>query len=320
MDTLAQNSRWIAALGILAVLSGAYLVYLAPPSDFPSRSIVVIARGTALPDVANELASAKVVKHPEVLRYLIRALGAGGRVQAGPYLFDHPENLLAVAVRITTGQYGLPSAKITFPEGNTVRDMAAKVADALPLISAGDFTAAGKPYEGYLFPDTYIFPPDATAASIVSAMRSNFDTKLSPLMGDVQASGRSLSDTIILASLVEKEARTTENRKLVAGVLLNRLRLHMPLQVDAVFGYIYGRDTYSPSLADLKADSPYNTYIHTGLPPGPIDNPGLDSIQAAIHPTKTNYLYYLTDTNGVMHYATTYAEHLANQQKYLQGG
>jgi UPF0755 protein len=91
----------------------------------------------------------------------------------------------------------------------------------------------------------------------------------------------------------------------------------MPLQVDAVFGYIYNRDTYSPSFTDLKVVSPYNTYTHKGLPPGPINNPGLDSLDAALHPTKTDYLYYLTDANGVMHYATTYAGHQANQRKYL---
>ncbi len=103
-----------------------------------------------------------------------------------------------------------------------------------------------------------------------------------------------------------------------AGLINNRLKLGMPLQVDAVFGYIYGRDTYSPSLTDLKVNSPYNSYTHKELPPGPIDNPGLDSIDAAIHPTKTGYLYYLTDKNGVMHYATTFAQHQANQQKYLR--
>lgn len=316
MEALRQNYRFAAAFAALIVLSGVYLVYLGPPSDFPPKTIVVVARGSTLPEVANELASAHIIRNPTVLRYLLKATGSAGLIKAGPYLFDHPENALAIAVRLATGNYGLPPAKVTFPEGSTVRDMALKVADALPLISANDFQAAGKQYEGYLFPDTYNFPPDATASSTVAAMRANFDDKLAPLTGDIRASGRSLSDTVILASLVEKEARTTENRKLVAGVLLNRLRLHMPLQVDAVFGYIFGRDTYSPTLDDLKVSSPYNTYTHTGLPPGPIDNPGLDSLTAVIYPTVSNYLYYLTDKNGVMHYATTYAEHLANIAKY----
>ena len=120
-----------------------------------------------------------------------------------------------------------------------------------------------------------------------------------------------------MASLVEKEARTDANRRIVAGVLWNRLALGMPLQVDAVFGYIFDRDTYSPSFEDLKVDSPYNTYTHKGLPPGPISNPGLESIYAALYPTKTNYLYYLTGRDTLMHYAKTYAEHQANRRKYL---
>jgi len=120
-----------------------------------------------------------------------------------------------------------------------------------------------------------------------------------------------------MASLVEKEARTLENKKLVAGVLWNRIKLHMPLQVDAVFGYINDRDTYAPSFADLTVDSLYNTYTHQGLPPGPIDNPGLDSIEAALYPATSTYLYYLTDKNGVMHYAKTFEEHKKNKEKYL---
>ena len=137
------------------------------------------------------------------------------------------------------------------------------------------------------------------------------------LLSGIQASGHSLSDIVIMASLVEKEARTDVNRRIVAGVLWNRLALGMPLQVDAVFGYIFDRDTYSPSFEDLKVDSPYNTYTHKGLPPGPISNPGLESIYAALYPTKTNYLYYLTGKDTLMHYARTYAEHVANQTKYL---
>ncbi|MBI4133443.1 endolytic transglycosylase MltG, partial [Candidatus Uhrbacteria bacterium] len=125
-------------------------------------------------------------------------------------------------------------------------------------------------------------------------------------------------ERLILASYLEREVPEFEDRRIVAGILLRRMQLGMPLQVDAVFGYIFGRDTYPPSLEDLKVDSPYNTYTHTGLPPGPINNPGLESIEAVLNPTKTDYLYYLTDTDGFMHYATTYAGHQTNQRKYLQ--
>jgi UPF0755 protein len=104
----------------------------------------------------------------------------------------------------------------------------------------------------------------------------------------------------------------------VSGILWNRIALKMPLQVDAVFGYIFNRATYSPSSTDLKVDSPYNVYRHTGLPPGPIDNPGLDSLDAAAHPAETDYLYYMSDANGVLHFAKTFADHQANLRKYAE--
>lgn len=308
--------RWMAILAFIVFLVG-YRLTFAPPTHFPVGSTVAIAQGSSASLVAHTLADAHVIAHPELLRTLLYLSGSSAQAQAGLYRFNAPEDLFTVAYRLITGDYGIPPIRITFPEGLSTREMAARIADAYPSISAKDFLAIAQPYEGYLFPDTYFFPPSASATSIVAAMRANFDVKTASLSDEVRLSGHSLSEIIILASLIEKEVRTTANRSIVAGILFNRLKLGMPLQVDAVFGYIYGRDTYSPSAADLTVKSPYNTYMHTGLPPGPIDNPGLDSIEAVLHPTKTNYLYYLVDKNGVIHYATTYVGHQANQRKYL---
>lgn len=310
--------RWLAAAALAAALAGGYAFLLAPPAAFPTGDIVVISRGATALDVARELAGARVIAHPSVLRLLLRVSGRGSAVQAGPYRFGVPENALTVAYRLVAGVYGLPPTRLTFVEGATVRDMAAQVASAFPDISAADFVGAGQPYEGYLFPDTYLFPPSADASSIVAALRANFDAKTAPLAPSIAASGHPLADIVTMASLVEKEARTSADKRIVAGILWNRIRLGMPLQVDAVFGYIYGRDTYSPSYADLGVDSPYNTYTHKGLPPGPIDNPGLDSLDAAARPAKTNYLFYLTGTDGRMHYATTLAGHNRNRALYLR--
>jgi UPF0755 protein len=316
MDFFIRNKQWIV-LCSFAVLSSGTVLTLAPPSSFPTHATVNIERGSSVSAVAEELADAHVVRSASILSLILRFSGASSRVQAGSYLFDSRQSALVVAKRLITGDYGLPPVQITFPEGVTARDIAEKVARALPTVRAGDVLALGKPEEGYLFPDTYLLSPDASAQSILDLMRANFNDKTEPLTADVQASGHSLSDIVTLASLVEKEARTVDNRTLVAGVLWNRLAKKMPLQVDAVFGYIFDRDTYSPSFTDLKVDSPYNTYTHIGLPPGPICNPGLESILAALHPTPTKYLYYLTDKNGVMHYATTFTKHQANQAKYL---
>lgn len=317
MNFFKRHVWWICSFTIALILVSFYFLVLAPPSNFPSGDIIVISHGASVSYIAEELSDAHIIKHPVVLSFILRISGASSRVQAGAYLFNTPKNVIVVAYRLATGAFGLPPVRITFPEGVTVRDISAKVAEALPLISAQDFISAGKSEEGYLFPDTYLFPRSADTTFIIDTMRANFDTKIKSLDADIKASGRSIADIVIMASLIEKEARTDVNRRIIAGILWDRLNLGMPLQVDAVFGYIYNRDTYSPSLDDLKVNSPYNTYVHTGLPPGPICNPGLDSLQAVLHPTKTNYLYYLSDKNGVMHYATTYAGHVANQNRYL---
>lgn len=311
------RSAWILSFLFVVLVVVGYSVAFVPPANFPTGSIVVIARGASAPDIATQLAISHIIKHPHVLQAILRISGTSSRLQSGAYLFDTPENSFTIAYRLVTGDFGLPSIRITFPEGETARDAATRVSDAFDNISVSDFISKAQPYEGYLFPDTYTFQSSADADVIVKAMRDNFNVKISPFLKEVEVSSHPLTDIVIMASLVEKEARTSPVRRMVAGILTNRLALGMPLQVDAVFGYIFNKDTYSPTYADLKVDSPYNTYTHTGLPPGPIDNPSIDSIDAALHPTETEYLYYLTGKDGRMYYATTYAGHQENRRKYL---
>ncbi len=313
---LRYARNWIAAAAALVFAFVLWTIFATAPAAF-SDTIVIIPRGTPVPDIAAQLAEAHIVRFAAILKDILRLSGAGERIPAGAYRFSEPTNVIAVAYRLITGDFGIPPVRITFTEGMTVRDMATRIDDSLPNARANDFLAAGQPYEGYLFPDTYSFLPSATAADIVVQLRAEFATKTAPLAPDIAASGHSLGDIVTMASLVEKEANTPADKRMVAGILWNRVKRGMPLQVDAVFGYIFNRDTYSPSFADLAVDSPYNTYKYKGLPPGPIDNPGLDSIEAALHPTATTDLYYLTGRDGKMHYAATYAEHLANQRKYL---
>ena len=311
--------EWLLGLAIFFfIFGGVYYLFLAPPAQFPRGAIIVIARGESAATLASALGTANIVKDPQLLRALLRVSGRAGAIHSGAFRFQYPQNLLTVAYRLIVGDSGIPPVRITFPDGTTARAMAPRVAAALPEISASDFITAAEPYEGYLFPDTYIFTADATADSVVATLRDNFDAKLQPLLPAIAASGHSLSDIVIMASIVEKEARTSADKAMVAGILWNRIKLGMPLQTDVVFGYIFGRETYAPSLVDLTVDSPYNTYTHKGLPPGPIDSPGLASLEAAINPTPSKYLYYLADKNGVMHYATTFAQHEANVVKYLK--
>ena len=301
---------------IVVVLLGVYALVRAPST--PVNTTTLIAQGDSALSVAHELADMGVITSPYPLWLVLRLSGGDSQVRTGTYRFNAPQSLFAITRRLLTADYGLPSVRLTFPEGYTSFDIARDLHKALPGISEQGFLAMAKPYEGYLFPDTYDIAGTADASSVIEILRDNFTTRTTSLQKAMLGTKRSFGDIVIVASLVEKEARTDENRRLVAGVLWNRVDKDMPLQVDAVFGYIYGRDTYSPSQSDLQVDSPYNTYRNKGLPPGPINNPGLAALEAAANPTKTNYFYYLTGNDNLMHYATTYAGHQANLQKYLK--
>ncbi|MCX6786753.1 MAG: endolytic transglycosylase MltG [Candidatus Kaiserbacteria bacterium] len=279
----------------LVILFGVYLFLFSPPSNFPSDSIVVVAQGASAPEISEELAKAHVVAHPLILRVILRVSGTSSHIQSGAYRFEKPQNIFVIAYRLVTGDFNLPLVRVTFPEGTTVRGVAAQVAQEFPAISAAAFYKAGNQYEGYLFPDTYFFPTGTDTETILKKMRSNFDTNTAPISREIRISGHSLSDVVIMASLIEKEARTDTDKHLISGILWNRIMFGMPLQVDAA------RDTYQ----------------HTGLPKVPICNPGLESIEAALRPTKTDYFYYLTGRDDLMHYATTFAGHQANRRKYL---
>lgn len=317
-ELFSKYQPWIIAFVLAVSIVVGYRVLFAAPSDFVSGTLVRIQEGASVPEIAQVLTEAHVVARPTLFRTILRVSGKSGAIQTGVYKFEKPESVFAIVYRLVTGDYGLPPVRLTFIEGVTAREMALLVAESFPDVQAKDFLMKAKPQEGYLFPDTYFFQSGATSDSIIATLRANFDKKMATISNEVTESKHSLSDLVVMASLVEKEARTAIDRRMIAGILWNRIRLGMPLQVDAVFGYIFNKDTYSPSPTDLRVDSPYNTYTHTGLPPGPIDNPGLDALLAAATPTKTNNLFYLTGHDGHTYYATTYAGHQANLKKYLQ--
>lgn len=298
------------------LLAGVYMLLRAPLNFTPG--MVTVSQGESALEVSEKLSDAQITTSKWPLWLLLRVSGGDSLLRSGTYRFDQPENVFSVARRLLTADYGMPVAKLTFFEGITVREMALLVNEAFPSVGVEQFTELAAAHEGYLFPDTYFFPPSSDAQSIIDTMKDTFDAKTAVLRTQAGAKGKSLRDVVIMASLLEKEARSDEHRRLVAGVLYNRLAKDMPLQVDAVFGYIFNRDTYSPKPEELKVDSPYNTYRNKGLPPGPINNPGLASLEAALNPTKTTYFYYLTGNDGTMHYATTYTGHKTNLQKYLQ--
>jgi len=172
--------------------------------------------------------------------------------------------------------------------------------------------------EGYLFPDTYRVYKDAKLEDIIKKMLDNFDHKISSeIAGEIDNQGKNLYDILTLAAIIEKEAKTPEDKKRVAGVYYNRLNIGMALQADPTVNYITDKVTDRPSYEDIETDSLFNTYKYPGLPPGPICNPGLDSIMAAIYPGKNDYMYFLNTPDGQLIFSKTLAEHKRNREKYF---
>ncbi len=314
----AARIALVAAVGgIMASFFAVYTFWHLPPPDFPTGATVAIAAGDSMDTIAHLLYGQKVIASPLLFKgYVILQRGATS-LQAGEYFFPEPESAWQIAARLITGDTRLTPIRVTIPEGATTYQMAEILAKKFSRFDAVSFAEKARPREGYLYPDTYFFPPNATIEEILAVMEQNFFTKIASIQDKIDAFGRPLHEVVTMASLLEREARTYEARRMIAGILWKRLDLGMPLQVDAVFGYIYRRETFSPRLSQLEADSPYNTYRNKGLPPGPIASPSLSSLEAAVDPLPSDYLFYLTGRDGKMYYSATYREHLQKKRRYL---
>lgn len=293
-------------------------VFFTPPQSIPTERIIRIEDGETLSEIALKLEKDNVIKSAIAFELLARFYGGETSADAGDYLFDATETTSEVVRRIISGDYRLTPLRILVYEGTTIKEMAAQFQTRFPFFDKNEFFALSEGEEGYLFPDTYFFLPTTDAFQIYKAMRANFDEKILPLEDKIEASGKTLNEIVTMASLIEKEASNKRDRRLISGVLWSRIEKGMRLQVDAVFPYILGKNTFQVTYDDLAVDSPYNTYKYAGLPPGPIGNPGLDSILAALLPQETKYLYYLADLRGTTHFAKTFGEHKRNIDRYLR--
>lgn len=302
-------------LGTALVLALLYFFLFSAPGDFPSRSIQNIRTGIGLDKVSEDLKERGVVRSVIGFRTAAIMLGGERGMQAGDYYFRKPENAFRIAWRVVHAERDIKTERITIPEGFDSKEIAELFDERFPKFDHEEFLRNAR--EGYLFPDTYFVEISATASSTLALLENNFNKKIETIRNEIEGSGKTLNQIITMASILESEARTKEDREIVAGILYKRIKLGMPLQVDASLQYITGRGSAELTQSDLKLESPYNTYIHLGLPPTPISNPGLESILAAIHPKTSQYLYFLTDTQGIMHYAKTFDEHKRNKEKYL---
>jgi UPF0755 protein len=319
-----------AAIVMIVGMAGAAAWWVkAPYAEFQGETFVDIPKGTGTAGIARKLAGAGVIEHP-VQFLLVRAVRPKAVLKAGEYRFDKPSSAWQVFDRIARGDIFF--YVLAVPEGNNTFDIAAAleregIMDGKEFIRAAhdpalirDLAPKAPSLEGYLFPDTYHITRHTSAEHLCRMMTERFRKS----WADLAPPGADAHDTVTLASLVEKEARLPEERPLIASVFLNRLKLKMPLQCDPTTIYAAMlEDRYRGAIyrSDLESKQRYNTYQHAGLPPGPIANPGEQSLRAALHPASTPFLYFvaLPDGSGGHHFSKGLAQHALAVEKYRRG-
>jgi len=301
------------------------------PNDHRPIDVRIPADSTAR-DIAEILEKEGLIRSQKAFLSYCRKEGLDIQLKAGHYRFTRSQSLPEIAGAIARG--AVVTRSITIPEGYTVEkigelfekeglftsqewEQALQADYAFPFLE--DVPAQVKnPLEGFLFPDTYLIPDDISAREMIQHMLATFARVWEEkLAADAADAGLTVNEAVTLASLIEREAQVGSEREIISGVIHNRLEQGMLLQIDATVLYCLPDHKEKLTYADLEVDDPYNTYKNPGLPPGPIANPGLASLEAAIHPQKHNYLYYVAKGDGSHHFSVTYQEHLIAKGRYI---
>ena len=303
-----------------------------PVSGSPNPQRFVIQKGRSASQIGEALLSEKLIKNSLIFKVYVQVTGKEKKIQAGQYSLSPHFTLEEIVTKLTSGPEEL---WVTIPEGLRREEIVEKFISGLEmdanneLVFRQEFLAESKDFEGFLFPDTYLFPREATASQVVRKLRNTFDSKVESLRKDIETGDYTENELITLASIIERETKKGDERPIVAGILFNRLEIGMVLQADATVQYAVSNakcqmlnakcDNWWPILTkeDLEINSQYNSYRFSGLPPAPIANPGLSSIQAAVNPVESDYWYYIHDTNGNIHYARSLEEHNQNIRNFL---
>jgi UPF0755 protein len=283
----------------------------------------VIPKGQALSVIASRLEEENLIKSKWAFRFAVYKNRLANKIQAGSFELSASMNTWQIAQTLTMGTDDL---WVTLPEGWRREEIAESLSkQGLHNFKAEEFLNASKGLEGQLFPDTYLVPREITSTQLLSLLKNTFASKVTSALSDELSNSKmSLNEVLTLASLVQRESASEIEMPLVTQVLLNRLAINMPLQVDATLQYIKGYDQnkaswwQTPLADDKELNSLFNTYKHPGLPPSPICNPGLAAIKAVLNPSPTQALYYIHDDSGKIHTANTLQEHNLNVNKYLR--
>jgi UPF0755 protein len=331
----------IAALFVIPLLLSLALFFwmVRKPQTLSVPKIVTIEPQSGFREISDLLAREGIIERAAPFRVYVLFRGWATSLRSGTYTFSGEVTVPSVAKTLTAGP---ADVVVTIPEGFTVFEIDKRLTN-LGLIEPGEIaTLAQQPerfdfaflkndginsLEGFLFPDTYRLSATMEPEDIIAKFLRNFDDKVANMI-DAQFSGESnpsLLSLVTLASIIEKEVPASEDRKIVSGILWRRLELQIPLQVDAAVVYAWKLlnpnwkpQKFALTAADIKINSPYNTYRNRGLPPGPIANPGLDAIEAALNPTDSPYWYYLSTQEGKTIFSETLAEHEAARAHYLE--
>lgn len=331
----ALRTLLILFLILVTLLAGATGFYLwATGASGPNDPVTIeIAQGATPADVGTQLHEASVIRSPFMFRLVVRMRGIGASIQAGRYALETNMELSATLDALERGPIiERPPLQVTIPEGLRLEQVAPVVAEALPVgrrafvkqatngsWSLPPYLPEGTPsVEGFLFPKTYDFEEDINARDVIERLLAQFEEEVAGLPWD-NADGLGVDpyEVVVIASLIEREARYAPDRDKIAGVIYNRLELGMPLQIDATVQYALPEHKERLTFDDYEYESPYNTYLNAGIPPGPIASPGLDSLRAALEPADVDFLYYLLidPETGEHVFAETLEEHNQNRQE-----
>ena len=336
-----KNINWkiigitIVLLILLAV--GYVYIQIGPYNKNSEKDILVeIPNGATLTKVSSILEENKLIKNKVLFKVVSKFKEDNNGVKAGKYLLSQKYSNSEILDVLISGKTYNDGIKVTIPEGSTYKEVIKYLTnkkigkvevyeelinnpkefyDKYKFLDEKDITTL----EGFLYPDTYYFEKDMSEKDVISAMLKRFSEVYTPELKEKQKKmGLTLQQVINMASIIEKEAVKDVDRTKIAGVFYNRLEIGMPLQSDATIQYIFDERKHIVSYSDLKIDSPYNSYLNKGLPPTPIANPGIKSIEAALEPEDNDYLYFVATVDGGNNYSKTYDEHLKYVKEYKE--
>ena len=305
---------------ILVFLLAGYLIIKAVtlPPLLKTAKLIEIPEGANAIEIAKLLKEKGVIKNTKWFLYWTNRYQVQKKLKAGIYEFSGRTCLKKVISKLIKGEVSL--VKISIPEGYTINDIGLLL-EKKELVEKNAFIqyAREKKLEGFLFPDTYFFPRKVSVEGIASTMFRRFKDVFEDIYGEPinDNNFKKIKEIVTVASILEKEAMYTNERKIIAGIIYKRLKKNMPIQSCATVLYVLERPKTRLSSRDLMINSPYNTYKHKGLPPGPICNPGKDSLQAALNPRTTDYLFFVSMGNGCNHFSKTYKEHQRAMNLFL---